>query len=245
MKLLFVRHGEPDYEKDSLTSIGFREADALRDYLVSFYPDITSFYCSILGRAKATLKPTLAAFHKEATYCQWLREFLPPKTILEPGVPPKSCSWDLLPTTLDRYPDLFDSHKWMDTPLYKGSGAFEEYQRVTKEFDNVLAKYGYLRNGAIYDVKESNHETLLFCCHLGVMCVLLSHLMNISPVVAWEYMVPLPSSLTVLVSEERREGKAFFRMNQFGSLAHLRLKKLEPSFAARFCECFKDDTRHD
>ena len=26
MRLLFIRHGEPDYEKDSLTEKGFREA---------------------------------------------------------------------------------------------------------------------------------------------------------------------------------------------------------------------------
>lgn len=245
MKLLFVRHGDPDYEKDSLTPEGFLEADALKDYLLSSYPEIDAFYCSILGRAKRTLKPTLDAFHKEATYYEWLREFLPPKAIDEPGVPMKYCSWDLLPTTLNKYPDLFDAHKWMETPIYKGSGAYEEYQRVSKEFDHLLVQYGYVRNGAIYDVKDGNHKTLLFCCHLGIMTALLSHLMNLSPVIAWEYMVPLPSSLTVLVSEERREGEAFFRMNQFGSLTHLTLKKREPSFSARFCECFKDDSRHD
>lgn len=245
MKLLFVRHGDPDYEKDSLTPEGFREADALSEYLVSKFPDIDAFYCSILGRAKATLAPTLKAFHAEANYYEWLREFLPPKAINEPDVPPKECSWDLLPTTLNKYPSLFDAHKWMETPIYKGSGAYEEYQRVSKEFDKLLASYGYVRNGNIYDVKESNHKTILFCCHLGIMTALISHLFSVSPVVTWEYMVPLPSSLSVFVSEERREGKALFRMNEFGSLTHLEKKNMEPSFSARFCECYKDETRHD
>ena len=33
MRLLFIRHGEPDYEKDSLTEKGFREAGYLAEYL--------------------------------------------------------------------------------------------------------------------------------------------------------------------------------------------------------------------
>ena len=33
MKLLFIRHGEPDYEHDSLTPEGFREAECLAERL--------------------------------------------------------------------------------------------------------------------------------------------------------------------------------------------------------------------
>ncbi|HBY72048.1 MAG TPA: histidine phosphatase family protein, partial [Lachnospiraceae bacterium] len=33
MRILFVRHGEPDYEHDSLTPKGFREAELLADRL--------------------------------------------------------------------------------------------------------------------------------------------------------------------------------------------------------------------
>ena len=33
MRLLFIRHGEPDYSVDSLTEKGFEEAALLADYL--------------------------------------------------------------------------------------------------------------------------------------------------------------------------------------------------------------------
>ena len=33
MKLLIVRHGDPDYEKDSLTEKGWREAEYLAEKL--------------------------------------------------------------------------------------------------------------------------------------------------------------------------------------------------------------------
>ena len=47
------------------------------------------------------------------------------------------------------------------------------------------------------------------------------------------------------VTEERRDGLASFRMTGFGDISHLYAGNEEPSFMARFCECYDDDTRHD
>ena len=41
-----------------------------------------------------------------------------------------------------------------------------------------------------------------------------------------------------------RKGIASFRRTEFGSLEHL-YQKEPASFAARFCETFEDDSRHD
>ena len=57
MRLLFIRHGEPDYEKDYLTEKGFREAEYLAEYLADV--KIDACYVSPLGRAKDTAAPTL------------------------------------------------------------------------------------------------------------------------------------------------------------------------------------------
>ena len=69
--------------------------------------------------------------------------------------------------------------------------------------------------------------------------------MNCSPYSLWQNSVLLPSSLAEFVSEERRKGVVSFRANKIGSLAHLEPALEEESFAARFCECFEDKTRHD
>ena len=52
MRLMIVRHGDPDYEKDSLTEKGWREAGLLAHKLSVL--DVKAFYVSPLGRAKAT-----------------------------------------------------------------------------------------------------------------------------------------------------------------------------------------------
>ena len=67
MKLLIIRHGDPDYTVDSLTEKGRREAELLKSRLLKL--DIKDFYCSPLGRARATAEPTLAAFGKKAKIC--------------------------------------------------------------------------------------------------------------------------------------------------------------------------------
>ncbi len=46
MKLIFIRHGEPDYSIDSLTEKGWREAELLSKKLSKL--DIKDFYVTSL-----------------------------------------------------------------------------------------------------------------------------------------------------------------------------------------------------
>ena len=108
----------------------------------------------------------------------------------------------------------------------------------------MLARHGYRHNGRVFDVVDGNHDTIVLFCHFGVEAVLLSHLLSVSPMPLWHNFVALPTSVTTVVTEEREQGIATFRVQQFGDLAHLYAAGEPPAFAARFCECFDDDTRH-
>ena len=57
MKLLIIRHGDPDYSIDSLTEKGWKEAEYLSEKLVKL--DIKDIYVSPKGRAKDTASCTL------------------------------------------------------------------------------------------------------------------------------------------------------------------------------------------
>ncbi|MBQ1268927.1 MAG: histidine phosphatase family protein, partial [Clostridia bacterium] len=52
MRLLFIRHADPDYSIDSLTAKGFEEAELLAEKLKSEKIDYA--YVSPLGRAQKT-----------------------------------------------------------------------------------------------------------------------------------------------------------------------------------------------
>ena len=79
MKLLIIRHGDPNYELDSLTPIGFHEAELLSERIKTMA--VKAFYLSPLGRAQSTAAPTLQKMNRTGTTLDWLREF--PVTISE------------------------------------------------------------------------------------------------------------------------------------------------------------------
>ena len=75
MKLLIVRHGDPDYTIDSLTEKGWKEAECLSEKLKNL--EVKDFYVSPLGRAKDTASCTLKKTRRTAIEKEWLREFAP------------------------------------------------------------------------------------------------------------------------------------------------------------------------
>ncbi len=243
MRLLIVRHGDPDYSVDSLTEKGWREAELLSERLGKL--DVKAFYVSPLGRARDTASLTLQKQGQTAAECDWLREF--PPQIWRPDVKDrKSIAWDWLPedwTADERY---YDRRKWCETEVMREGGVAEAYRYVTEEFDALLAEHGYVRMGGFYRAECPNRDTIVFFCHFGVECVLLSHLMGVSPMPLWHHTCAAPSAVTTVYTEERRQGRASFRVSSFGDISHLYAVGEEPAFAARFCETFDDEKeRHD
>lgn len=240
MRILIVRHGDPDYSVDGLTEKGRREVELLARRLAG--EDIAAIYTSPLGRARLTAAPTEAALGLKAEVCTWLQEF--PALIKVPYLDEKKCAWDLLPSFAEKNPELYSLRGWRNVDFIKAGGIADAYDGVCAEFDALLARHGYKREGFGYRVTDSNHDTVALFCHFGLGAVLTSRLMNCSPYSVWQHGVMLTSSVTTFFSEEREEGIAHFRMSSFGDLYHLAAAGDEPSFSARFCECFTDDTRH-
>ncbi len=242
MRLLLIRHADPDYENDSLTPTGWREAERLAETLKN--ERIDHFYVSPMGRARDTARPTLREFGREAVVCDWLREFTAP--IWRPDdASQKHICWDWLPEDWRNEPILFDRDRWFEHPVMAEGNVRAEYDRVTGEFDKLLARHGYAREGGLYRAERPNHDTVALFCHYGVGCVLLSRLIGVSPMVLWHGLCAAPSSVTTVLTEERRRGAASFRIWRYGDVSHLLKAGDEPSFSARFCECWTDDTRHD
>lgn len=242
MRILIIRHAEPNYEIDGLTEVGKIEAELLSQKLCK--EKIDKIYSSPLGRAKLTAKPTADKLGKEIITCDFLHEFNKCPIELPYEVEDK-IPWDLLPTFVDENPDIYNVEKWKSVDFIRNSGVPQYYDSVCKEFDKVLEKHGYKRDGVNYKVIESNHDTIAFFCHYGLASVLLSHIMNCSPYTFWQNGVVLPSSVTTVHTEERRKGTASLRVCGIGDVSHLYAKDRKPSFSARFCECFTDNTRHD
>ena len=241
MKLLFIRHGDPDYEKDSLTEKGWHEAELLGQRMAN--TPVTAFYvspwdvpriqhprhcksgqrCHRTGVA-AGISRTHSGFSHRRT---------------------KNCLGSA-PGRLDRRAEVLRQDTLVgNLPMLQGH-VIDEAKRVWNGLDEILTQHGYERENNFYRAVQPNEETLAFFCHFGVTCVMLSHLLGISPMILWHGFCAAPTSVTSLITEERREGVALFRMNAFGDTAHLYANQEEPAFAARFCEMYANqEQRHD
>lgn len=241
MKLFIIRHADPDYSIDSLTPTGWEEARLLANRLCKL--DVKAFYCSPLGRARDTASFTLKALNREAEILPWLQEFSP--QIIKPHRGKPGITWDWLPEDWTTEPAYYQMDSWALTAIMANGNVAKEYAYVTEALDALLARHGYVRENNLYRAEHANEDTVVLFCHFGLECVLLSHILNISPMLLWHGTCAAPTSVTILNTEERRKGLAYFRMSTFGDTSHLYAAEREPAFAARFCETYAqfDPTR--
>ena len=146
MKLIIIRHGDPDYVNDSLTEKGRKEAKLLADKVAKM--KIDRIYASPLGRAQATMKACLDKMdaegikYPEPVTLDWLMEF--PTRIKRPDRPDhESICWDWMPEDWTVADELYDFDKWTEHPVFKEAGTGEEINHVFTEFEKFLNELGY------------------------------------------------------------------------------------------------------
>ena len=217
MRLLLIRHGDPDYEHDTLTEKGRREAALLTGRLLKL--DIGDIYVSPLGRAQDTLRPYLDRTGRTAQVRPWMREF--PLHELDEYQQTMHIIWDYLPRYRDRYPEWNDAENWMDAHPFRNYGTRPLVEEMWRGLDDILAEHGYERDGHFYRVTRPTTETVALVCHFGAATILLSHLLNVSAMQLLHTMFMAPTAVTTVATEEREPGIAQWRAIGIGDTSHL------------------------
>lgn len=257
MRILLIRHGDPDYEHDTLTEKGHREAKLLADAAERLR--LGECFMSPLGRAQHTAAYSLEKTGKTAQVLEWLREFpaftdLNRSGELQKAYPDtkknkeqyrKRIVWDMVPSYLSAHPEYWTVNGWKDSEVTRCGDMVSVYDQLIRKLDAFLADHGYVREDDHYRVVKESTDTVTFFCHFGVTCAILSHLWNVSPFILWHSFALAPTSVTEVVTEEREQGIACFRGLRVGDISHLYAGREEPSFACRFCENFSNtEQRH-
>ena len=219
-------------KKIILQKKGFREATLLADRITGL--TVRDFYCSPLGRAKATAKVTLDKIGREAEIHDWLREF--PGYAVEEGTEKAILPWDFMPSNWTTHPMFYDKDQWVKDPIM-GKGTVEAvYHNIAVQMDLLLEKYGYRRDGNFYRCEQGCEDTIVIFCHLGVQFAILSHLLGISALLLWQGFFVAPTSVTTVVTEERIKGEVYFRCQALGDTSHLYQSGEPISYAGFFQE---------
>ena len=126
VKLLIVRHADPDYENDCLTERGEREARLLADYLRKV--PIDAAYVSPLARARLTAAPVMEAKGMAAQTKDWLREF--DAEIVKPNKDGPGIVLDWLQQDWTAVGDFYSPDTWTRPSVIRDSDTKTKYRAV-------------------------------------------------------------------------------------------------------------------
>ena len=177
MRIIFVRHGHPNYENDCLTELGHKHAAAAAERLKD--EGISEIYSSTCGRACETAGYVAEKYGLPIVKCEFMREI----------------SWG----SVDNEPIPFDGHPWsaVDDMVAKGESilnpnwaSVEPFARnkmvgytenIAANLDEWLKNLGYTREGLYYRVAEdvATNKTIAAFGHGGAGSAIFSHLFNL------------------------------------------------------------------
>ncbi len=234
MRILLIRHAEPDYTVDSLTPRGRVEAELLSRRMVHY--SVRDFYVSPLGRARDTAAYTLNRLNRTAEVLPWLAEFR--GRCADPETGRKRLPWDLPPRVWSALPGAHDVRTWADAPLFSGSNVREIWQETVDGTMELLGRYGFRKDGPVWRCENNTRDTIALFCHFGISMAVLGVLTDCSPLVLWHRTLTHPSSVSEVVTEERAAGEVSFRITRLGDISHLESAGEKRSTAGLFPECF-------
>ena len=204
MRIVFVRHAQPNYQLDCLTPIGQLQAQAAAERLAD--EPIDAIYSSTSGRAIQTAEyiakqkglPIKEQF-------EFMRELRWGRLDEEP-IPHKGQPWVTVGDMVRTGQSLVD-------PNWQEQGAFSRNTKllalvepISSSFDQFLSQFGLEREGNYYRVRRPDERTIAIVSHAGSSSMVLSHLFNLPLPFFFSAISPAFSAITV-VSFSGEEGE--------------------------------------
>ena len=196
MELVFIRHGQPQWDIDGrgvddpvLTDLGHRQSALLPKFFET--RPIDHLFVSPLIRAQQTAAPVIDATGAEPETLPWLAEIRAP---VWQGTPSEVIE-QAFATQRGRPVE----EQWEPIP---GAESFRDFHtRVTDGLTDVLARFDCVRTLGFPPLWRLDHEgpRIVFVAHSGTNAVCLSHLLGIEPVPwEWERFVAFHASISVV-----------------------------------------------
>ncbi len=177
MRIVFVRHGEPDYAQDCLTEVGRRQAFLAAQRLRE--EGIEEIWSSPLGRAQETAQAASEALDLPVRTLDFMEEVRWGSTdgaeLFAGGHP-----WAITDEMARRGIGL-NRADWRESPYFRTNRVLDCIDRIEKGVDEWLAGFGYFREGAFYRraEEEKRHRTVALFSHGGSSCAAMGHILGL------------------------------------------------------------------
>jgi len=178
MRIIFVRHGEPNYELDCLTERGKLQARAAAQRLRE--EGIEEIYASPMGRAAQTAAETSALLKLPVTTLDFMHE-LNWGSVDEMPIRSNGHPWDLADEMARQSWDLTDP-RWREHEFFRRNRVVAEADRVAEKIDEWLLGLGYERRGAYYRCvrPDDRQKTVALFSHGGSSAAAMGHILNLT-----------------------------------------------------------------
>ncbi|MBR5975999.1 MAG: histidine phosphatase family protein [Clostridiales bacterium] len=176
MRIILVRHGDPDYVKDCLTELGKKQAEVAAARLMC--EGIDEIWSSSSGRAYETAQAFSARSGISPIHqLDFMREirFGYGEALYSTGNP-----WDETDRMSKEGEEILIP-KWQELPFFKDNAAVEDVDMIAKETDNWMRGLGYEREGLYYRCKRADDQeyTVVLFAHGGSGSAMLARLLNL------------------------------------------------------------------
>ena len=224
MRLYIIRHGDPDYDHDSLTPRG--EARSPSAGCVCAAPSSDAPVFLAVGPRQGYLRPlrrmpgvagggialdTRVDRHLLRSRGHWemcsLRSF-PVRGAFTMRRPRHA-------TTVGNQQKYFDDPRLLPLVCAMEQGS-----------DALLARHGYVREGARYRVIAPSEDRIAIFCHQGIGTTWLSYLLHLPYQAGWAGMWQACTAISEIILEQRSQRWAVPRLLQMGATPHLVLAGL-------------------
>lgn len=183
MLLYIIRHGTPDYENDTLTEDGKKQADAVGKRLSTC--GIDEIYSSPLGRARLTAKPLSDILNLEIKILPFLNENTAWESFCSGDGKGNRSSWAFNQRALMLGTDemFSDRNSFGKGFFFDEELAEKKYREICRSSDEFIGTLGYKRTGKGngYFAVEPNDRNIAVFCHQGAGLHWISHLLNFPP----------------------------------------------------------------
>ncbi len=175
MRIVLVRHGNPNYEKDCLTELGHKQAAVAAQRLLK--EGIDEIYSSPLGRARETAGYFSELTGKPVAILDFMQEirFGQEGHLYDNKWNPWKGADELIWSGQN-----LQAENWREYPVYKDNFATQDVDKIAREADKWLSTLGYEREGFYYRNKRDNDEqkTLAIFCHGGSSSAFMARVLN-------------------------------------------------------------------
>ena len=220
MRIVFVRHGEPDYADDCLTAIGREQARAAAIRLKE--EGIEEIWTSPLGRALETAKASSDVLGLPVQALDFMREVswgsIDGSEILYGGHP-----WAIVFEMARLGLDLNDPN-WRELPYFRNNKLLKCIDLIESGIDQWLERYGYVREGLYYrhTVEEKQQRTIALFSHGGSSCAAMGHILNLQFPYACALLHIDYTGITVVQMESKSGSGTLSRLTLSNDARHIR-----------------------